>query len=112
MLVRCGADTQLAALDGNDFAYNGVFLYGETESALPLSGSLDLQLGWGYRDYYDFTSSPSRNENLWRVSIELRKEVNLHWMGTGFLTFDRFAADNTLFDAERFLAGVMMTYTW
>ena len=109
-ILRGGVDVQLADLDGSAFAYNGVFLYLESSAQLPLDSWLDLQAGWGYRDYYDFESTPSRNENLVHVSFELWKDLNSHCRVTLFATYDRFDSPNALFETQRLLTGIMTSY--
>ena len=110
--LRGGIDVQWAPLIGDDFAYHGVFLYGEEAIPLPWESKLVLQLGWGARQYPEFTSMPSRDENLWRANIEWRKSIGDHWVFTGLLTLDRFDCQNDLFNTNRFLAGTMMTYRY
>jgi hypothetical protein len=46
-LLRFGTDVQIAALEGSDFAYNGVFLYGETETPLPRGSTLAMRICGG-----------------------------------------------------------------
>ena len=108
-LLRGGVDLQWAPLQGADYAYRGIFVYGEGEIPLVWQTCLILQSGWGYRHYPDFTGAPTRDEQLWRVSAVLRKNFGEKWEMTSFLTFDRFMTENILFDAERYVTGVTTT---
>lgn len=108
--IRGGLDVQLADLEGSSFAYDGVFLYGETRSPFVFGTELDLQLGWGYRDYPRFEFEPGRNENLWSAGVELRKWLSPSCAISGDFHYDRFASANDLFDASRYTAGVFMAY--
>lgn len=108
--LRAGIDLQWAPLTGQDFAYRGVYLYGGAEFLLWCDLVLALQAGWGYRDYPDFTGSPSRNENLWRGGVELRREFGEHWEIAALVTFDRFASDNAQYDTDRYITGVTTTF--
>lgn len=108
--LRGGAEVQLATLDGSDYSYNGLDVYGSANVPLLETLSLSLDMGWGYRDYYDFEFTPSRNENIWRAGVKLRKEIDAHYTVTGIFNFDRFSSENVLFEAERFTAGVVFGY--
>jgi hypothetical protein len=108
--LRGGVDVQMADLRGDNFAYNGVFLYGEGEISLLSDVWAVLQVGWGYRDYPEFQFHPSRNEHLWRYGAELHKQLNEVLRLTGFITYDRFDSQNAFYSADRYLVGGMMTY--
>ncbi len=108
--LRSGVDVQMAELQGANFAYNSVFIYGESEISLLTDVWAVFQLGWGYRDYPDFVFVPSRNENMLRYGAELHKQWNEHWRVTGLLTYDRFDSANEFYAADRYLGGVMVTY--
>lgn len=109
-LVRGGLDLQWASLAGHDTAYRGAFLYAEGEIPLPGCLTLELQTGWGYRDYPDFTGSPSRNENLWRGGVNLRRELGPHWEIALIATYDRFASNNVQYDTDRYMTGLTTTF--
>jgi len=107
---RLGADLQFADAEGSDFSYHGVNLYTEANIPLTQTVSLILELGWGYRDYFDFEFTPSRNENIWRGSLELEKELNDSLTAAAVFNYDRFDSENVLFEADRFVTGVVLRY--
>lgn len=111
-LLRGGVDLQWAPLEGADYAYRGVFVYGEGELPLLWQTCLSIQTGWGYRQYPDFTGDPTRDEQLWRASAVVRKNFGDQWELTSYLTFDRFMTENVLFDAERYVTGVTTTFRY
>lgn len=106
-LVRGGADAQWAPLEGNDFAYRGVFAYVESEMPTYSDCTLAVQLGGGYRQYPDFSGSPSRNEHLYRARIELRKALSDRCDIVAMASYDRFACENDAYDTSRFLSGIV-----
>ena len=110
--LRGGVDLQLADIEGSDFAYRGVDLFGEAEIPLLETLSLIIELGWGYRDYFDFEFTPSRNENIWRAGVRLRKRLGEHFILSGVFNYDRFDSENVLFEAERFVTGLVLTYEY
>ena len=68
--------------------------------------------GWGFRDYYAYQFTPSRDENVWQVSTELRKQIT-DWMRiAAVFRFSRFDSENVLFQADRTLAGVVTTFEY
>lgn len=111
-LIRCGVDLQQADLAGSNFAYRGVYLYGEADVPLAYGTTLCLQGGWGYRTYPEFQFTPSRDEPIWRAAVEVRKIINEHWSASGTFTYDLFDSQNDFFKAERFIGGVFMTYRY
>lgn len=106
-LVRCGSDLQWAPLEGSDFAYRGIFAYLEGEMPTYADCVLAVQLGGGYRNYPDFSGSPSRDEGLYRARVELRKAISPHCEIVAMASYDRFACANDQFDTYRFLSGVV-----
>jgi hypothetical protein len=110
--LRGGLDVQMADLRGDNFAYHGVFLYGEGEIALLCDLWSVLQIGWGYRDYPEFAFHPSRNEHLWRYGAELNKQLSDGWRVSGFITYDRFDSQNAFYSADRYLTGARVTYIY
>ncbi len=108
--VSWGVDGQWANLEGSTFTYRGVMLYGE--AVVPVVETLELRLqgGLGYRDYPDFEFTPSRNETIHRAAAELRKHFSTCWYMSGLVTYDRFSAQNQLFDSSRYTAGISITY--
>ncbi len=105
-----GIDVQIVDTEGSDLAYNGVSLYVDGE--VPVTTTVDLQLqgGWGYRDYPDFSLTPSRNENIWKAEARLRKQLTEHLSLAAVLTWNRFDSDNRFFEAERFVGGVVLRF--
>jgi hypothetical protein len=108
--LRGGVDVELVDTVGSDFAYNGVSLYGEALFPLATGWELSLQAGWGYRDYPDYAFTPSRNESIWRAGAELRYFFTRQFYTTGQFHFTRFDSESPLFQAERYLTGVLATY--
>lgn len=108
--IRIGADLEHADLSGDNFAYDGISTYADAE--LPLTDTLTLKAegGWGYRDYSDFSGSPSRNENIWRAGTRLTKQLNDHWSVAGVFNYDRFDSKNELFNSDRFLTGLVVIF--
>ncbi len=107
--VRVGIDGQLADLDGSDYAYDGISLYGDAEVPLAWACSWYVRGGWGFRDYYAYEFAPSRDENIWQVATELRRQIT-DWMRiAAVFRYSRFDSDNVLFEAERTIAGVVTT---
>ncbi len=111
-VVTSGIDVQLADLLGSNYAYRGWFAYLESEMPLPRAFSLTTQLGGGYRNYPDFVGDPSRNETLWRASVELSKDLTTQCRLTAFSTYDRFGSPNELYDTSRYLTGITTTFRW
>jgi hypothetical protein len=107
--IELGGNLQWTDVEGSTYRYHGVFVYGRSDTPLPWECSLGVQLGWGYRDYYDFELTPSRNENVWHASTELRKMINEHWSVSGIFTYDKFDSANEQFRADRFTTGLFTT---
>ncbi len=108
--VELGIDFQWANLGGNLYSYRGVYTYVQAELPLLSSSWLEVQAGWGYRDYYEAALLPSRNENVWRGAVELHRLIDQNWSWTVLFTYDRFASRNVLFEADRYLSGIVLTY--
>jgi hypothetical protein len=72
----------------------------------------ELEAGYGLRDYYASTIVPSRNETLWRASAKITKQLSTRWSVAGVFNFDQFASDNELFEAERYIAGVLTSFEY
>ena len=108
--IRAGVDLEHADLTGDNFAYDGISTY--IESEMPLTDTLTLKTegGWGYRDYGDFTGTPSRNENIWRAGTRLTKKLNDHWSIAGTFNYDRFDSKNEQFNSDRFLTGIVAIF--
>lgn len=105
-----GADVQLADLDGSDMAYRGAFLYAEVKLPFLCESVLTANAGWGYRSYPDFTSAPSRDENLVSAGFALEKELSKHRTLTAFFNYDRFDSPDPNFKAGRYTTGMFATF--
>jgi len=105
-----GADLQFADVQGSDFRYFGGSVYLIAEKSITETLSVEIEGGWGYRDYFNSDIVPSRNEHVWRASARLRKQWSDRWSTSAVFTFDRFDSANELFQAERFLGGVIATF--
>jgi hypothetical protein len=68
------------------------------------------ELGLGYRQYPDFTLSPSRDELVLRAGAQLRRWIDHQWYVAGTCYYDRFFAENKNFAAERFSMGAVLGY--
>jgi len=108
--VTAGGNVERANLEGSDFSYNGVNLFTEVELPLCERLMLLLQAGWGYRDYFDFEFTPSRNEHIWTTRAELRRQLSDDCAVSAVFNFDRFDSENPLFEAERSLSGLLFRY--
>jgi len=110
LLVRVGGQLERADTRGADFRFNGVGL--NAEAWFPVSDRLDARLrgGWGYRDYPDFRSGPSRNEHIWTTSAVLL----YRWTAACSIRFgsqyNRFNSESQFFDAERFVTDVALVF--
>ncbi len=108
LLVRLGGQLERADTRGTDFRFNGVGL--NAEAWFPVSDRLDARLrgGWGYRDYPDFRSGPSRNDHIWTTSAVLlyrwTEKCSVR-LGSQYI---RFNSESPLFDAERFVTDVAL----
>lgn len=107
--IDIGADGQWAELRGADHTYRGVYLYGELKTACLAGNQLVATGGWGYRDFPDFTATPSRNENFYSAGLQLDRRLTSWLRATLFFTYDSFNADNSAFAAERYTTGGFVT---
>lgn len=105
-----GVDLQLVNAEGSDLSYHSVSLYLDAEVPVVPTVDLLLQGGWGFRDYPDFSLTPSRNENLWTGEVRLRKRLSEQMSVAAVLTWNQFASRNDFFDAERVVGGVVLRY--
>jgi len=108
-VVRLSFDGQWADLRGSDFAYRGGFaLFSAT---CPLSDDYELrpEIGWGFREYPDFTGSPSRDESIWRAGTEMRRWWGDRCYFSASFYYDRFDSENANFAAERYTTGISAT---
>jgi hypothetical protein len=99
------------ALTGHS-GFHGLSLYSEAVLAITQDTELTIQGGWGYRNYPDFEFTPSRNENVWRAGVELRKWLRDDLSVALVFNYDRFASENALFEAERYVTGVVTTFEY
>jgi hypothetical protein len=97
---------------GSDYAFNGVSLYTEAVLAPAPAWELTLEGGWGYRDYPDYQFTPSRNESIWRAGTELRYYFTDDFFASGQFHFTRFDSESPLFQAQRYLTGLLATYRY
>lgn len=105
-----GADLQRTDTDGANFRFHGIQVYVESEYRLATGWDLELDAGYGYRDYFDFVGTPTRNEHNWRAGLELEKRINDHMRMSFVVRYSRFDSENPLFDADRFLAGIVSRF--
>ena len=110
--LRVGADLSHVDAEGSNFRYNGVSLY--TQSVLVIVPKLHLttRAGWAYRDYDDFTQSPSRNTNILRGGAELRKYFEGGLSAALVTQYDAFLTKNRDFRSDRFLAGGQLSWEY
>lgn len=108
-LLRGGIELSHADIEGTDYKFNGIAL--NSSAHVPIVDNLRLELdsGWGYRDYPDFTLTPSRNENIIQAAARLRRHVTELWSVALVFNYDRFLTKNDLFDSQRYTAGAVTT---
>jgi hypothetical protein len=107
-----GADVQFADTIGSDFTYAGISLFLDADIPLTAKTSLVLEGGWGTRDYFRFELTPSRNENIWRAGGRLQQRINDRWLLALVFSYDRFDSENELFQAQRYVTGVVTTFQY
>lgn len=73
---------------------------------------IEPELGLGYRDYYDFTGSPSRNEWVSRIGLQASRQMTARIQLALTFNYDRFSSENELFDTDRFLGGIVTRWTY
>lgn len=105
--ILIGADAKYADLTGADFRFAGTSLFFDLEIPLTESILLKPEGGWGYRDYFEFTGSPSRNEHIWRGGVRLEKRINDHLTLASVFNYERFDTDHPSFAADRYTTGVL-----
>lgn len=110
--LSAGVDLQRADTRGTNFSYNGIALYAAADVPLAERWSLWLHGGWGFRDYFDFEFSPSRNEHVWQAGAEVRRRISDRLTAAVVFHFDRFDSRNRLFDAERVVSGLELTFEY
>lgn len=109
-LLRIGGDYTYTDTTGSNYRFQGVSLY--TQSNIYLRPTLQLMLrgGWAYRDYFDFTQTPSRNTNVLRAAVELRRFFAHGFSAALFAGYDRFLSDNDRYDTDRYQSGGVLTW--
>ncbi|MFO0939815.1 MAG: tetratricopeptide repeat protein [Pirellulales bacterium] len=107
-----GADFESARTQGLDFRYNGISVHGSTNWSLSEKITFNPETGIGFRNYYAFTGAPSRDELIARCSTRLRYQHNSYWALSAIGSYDRFAAKNDAFDAQRVQAGLVSTFLY
>ena len=109
---RVGADVSHVDAEGSNFRYNGASLYTQAVIVIVPQLHLTARGGWAYRDYYDFTLTPSRNTNIFRVGAELRKYFD-HGLSAAIVSqYDDFHTQNLNFRSNRFLAGGQLSWEY
>lgn len=105
-----GMDLQRADLQGSDYSYNAVTIYGS--AVVPVTDILNLILdgGCGYRDYFD--SSSARNQILWRGGTRLELALTENWKIAGVFTAEAFESDTASLNASRLVGGVVAIYQY
>jgi hypothetical protein len=109
-LFRLGGDYTYTNTVGSTYTFQGVSLY--TQGVfIPATGwQLTVKGGYAYRDYFDFTQTPSRNTNILRASTELRKRFGGGFSTAIFAGYDRFLSQNDRYDTDRFQTGGVVTW--
>ena len=107
-----GGDLQSVDTEGSDFRYRGIQFYAESLFVPAESWELSLEGGAGFRDYYDFSGAPSRDEFNYRGVIELEKKFSDQFSLLTFFRYQSFNSDNSLFDANQYLAGVLTRFEY
>lgn len=110
--VRIGADGRYANLDGANFRFAGASLFADSEIPLTTTVTFKPEAGWGIRDYFDFTGTPSRNENIWRYGARLEKRFNSALTLAAVFNYENFDTKNTTFAAERYTAGIVTIFSF
>jgi tetratricopeptide (TPR) repeat protein len=109
---RLGTDFQNVNTQGDNFRYYAVSAYSQTVVALSSTVNLKLRGGYAFRDYPDFQGNPSRNTNIIRAGVELRKFFDHGISVAAFGQYDHFASRNSLYDRTRYLSGVVTTWEY
>jgi hypothetical protein len=109
---RVGADLSHVDAEGSNFRFNGVSLYTQAVIVIVPQLHLTARGGWAYRDYYDFTQTPSRDTQVWRTGAELRKYFD-HGLSAAVVgQYDLFHTRNENFQSDRFLTGGVVTWEY
>ncbi len=107
-----GSELQWVDAVGDDFAFRGLTFY--ADATVPITQQVHgiIEAGGGYRDYYRSQLVPARDETIWRASTRLRYTWSQRLSFAGVFSYDRFASKNELFDAQRYLAGLITTWVF
>ncbi len=109
-LARAGFRVERADTTGSDATFNGVGLSAQIIAPVIRGTELTLRGGWGYRDYPDFISGPSRHEHIWSAAGELRHYFTRQLSTAAVVTWDRFDSSYALYTANRLVAGLLLSY--
>ncbi len=84
------------------------------QSIFAVTPTLHLKVrgGYAYRNYFDFPGNPSRNTNVLRGNLELRKYFDNGLSAAIYSNYDKFASRNENYDSERFINGAMMSWEY
>ncbi len=105
-----GFDFELVDTEGTDNTFRGAAFYLETETRLTEGLSLFLSGNVGFRDYYQFTGTPPRDELVWGLSARLQQQFTDNWSVAAVFRYDSFDSDNAEYQAERYIAGLMSVF--
>lgn len=108
--ISVGVDLQRAETRGANFRFNGVQLFSQAKFVPADDWECRLSAGVGYRDYFDFVGSPSRDEFNWRTGLEIERRFTDVFSITLLAKYQAFDSRNPQFDADRFLGGVVSTF--
>lgn len=108
--LTLGGDLQSVNTDGTDYRYHGVQLYAGLKFVPVNTWELSLEGGGGYRDYFDFSEVPSRDETNLRGTIELEKQFSDQFSILSYFRYQTFQSDNVLFEADQYLAGILTRF--
>ncbi len=104
-----GFDVELADTEGADHRYGSARIHGDATLTLTERLNFVASSGFGYRDYYDFSGSVSRDEFTWRAAGRLTHQFTSYFSTSIVANYDRFASENENFDVDRFTAGIVTT---
>lgn len=105
-----GTDFEYVNTEGDDFRYFGAKIHGD--ATLQLADRLQ----WipsgnvGFRNYPDFTGSPSRDELTYRLGSRLRYRFTEAWSVSLVANYDRFDSRHPDFNADRIECGIVTTF--
>jgi hypothetical protein len=107
---RFGSDFSNVDTVGSNYRFRGVSIYTQGVWVLRPKLNLTVRGGWAHREYYDYTFTPSRNTNIWRLGGELRKYFDMGFSAALVAQYDRFESKNAQFNTDRFLTGGVATW--